>query len=206
MAEDSANRTHQRLQQPQNGFEDRPEHQSGLPSVFHCSGMVKRAQGNRNLRTLQVVVWRLYKNDDGEICLRHPQTARVLVQSVNSRLEGTEFGVFGVFGSQAWIPESNLCGALQAHGPVAAAPGALIHPRCSNHANVRPPPARSGRLIVSPRNSEATDSFVQHFVPRQKWHADKGCVLFRSRHRRAGQDQHSVPQRHLSELTGIACG
>ena len=34
MAEDSANRTHQRLQQPPNGFEDRPEHQSRLPSVF----------------------------------------------------------------------------------------------------------------------------------------------------------------------------
>jgi hypothetical protein len=33
MAEDSANRTHQRLQQPPNGFEDRPEHQSGLPSA-----------------------------------------------------------------------------------------------------------------------------------------------------------------------------
>src|ERR1035437_10227707 len=33
------NRTHQRLQQPPNGFEDRPEHQSRLPSAFHCSGM-----------------------------------------------------------------------------------------------------------------------------------------------------------------------
>src|ERR1017187_1754166 len=44
MAEDSANRTHQRLQQPPNGFEDRPEHQSRLPSVSHCSGKGRRAR------------------------------------------------------------------------------------------------------------------------------------------------------------------
>ena len=36
------NRTHQRLQQPPNGFEDRPEHQSRLPSAIHCSGTATR--------------------------------------------------------------------------------------------------------------------------------------------------------------------
>jgi hypothetical protein len=44
MAEDSANRTHQRLQQPPNGFEDRPEHQSRLPSIVHCSGKAGKAR------------------------------------------------------------------------------------------------------------------------------------------------------------------
>ena len=45
LAEDSANRTHQRLQQPPNGFEDRPEHQSGLPSAT-----IVKEIGRRSLR------------------------------------------------------------------------------------------------------------------------------------------------------------
>jgi hypothetical protein len=39
MAEDSANRTHQRLEEPPNGFEDRPRHQPRLssgPIVANC--------------------------------------------------------------------------------------------------------------------------------------------------------------------------
>ena len=38
LAEDSANRTHQRPQQPPNGFEDRPGHQSRLPSGLIVAG------------------------------------------------------------------------------------------------------------------------------------------------------------------------
>ena len=51
MAEDSANRTHQRLEWPPNGFEDRPEHQSRLPSVSHCSGKGRRARNGRGRGT-----------------------------------------------------------------------------------------------------------------------------------------------------------
>ena len=48
MAEDSANRTHQRLSQPPNGFEDRPEHQLGLPSATIVAAEAVRGCGSQD--------------------------------------------------------------------------------------------------------------------------------------------------------------